>query len=778
MLGFAAPPRVPDDPFFRHEYLQTLDFDSLEEALQRIRIEAMKRGWNVGCADSFKSTYATFYCLKGGRQRGKNTTKTGCEWKLGLGPSREKRGRYVIIKSVLHHNHELTPDKYSVYTMDDSQQDLLRHMLFSGITPKYIQRFLRNSGGPELSGLQIRKLKGKDDSINVPETEDLAAYMAATGGVYRRMESMIDGTLYVHAVFTAAQFEVENLRHFGHVIFLDGTQKQNHLKWEIMPVTVIDQFKRIRSAGVFFVSRSDQDVIRWALQTLLSDGPFLAVVQTMITDEDSAFIPAFDTVMEQLNSGRSEESKKSINHVLCAFHKEQNYLKKVAKAGLTRVQRETAKDLFKIVCYSPSKKACDEALDSITALSPKLDSYLKKHVRPILSKFARSYLGSVFTKGYNTTSPAESHNNMIKETMIPGRVYTLRQMREDITMSHRNSELAFRDKIASAFTNTHFTLTVHGAHFAPKILSDIDATLQQALELVCPPDGKVFHPDAPQYVYEVKEQEGLYECSCGRLMHCGLVCAHIIAAMKARGKDYETDYPIHQIAPIWWINAPDDVLVPVNQAGQLEDDAQEGEAPIVSEDVFPNGNPLDDPTTDDQEFGQRDAITLLTDKKRFSDQKERYLTLFHLAKSLASVASRSLDVSLRIREDLQGMLNTLLNIPETASGAVSRAPSDDEGDIVPPQPQMEIVEVRDAVSRPRGRPKRQETAAERFHGHHQCILCGERHQITECTRYEAFAAAVQHNQEEVQDEAHHRCGICSGIGHNRKTCPWLHSNNK
>ena len=72
--------------FESEEKLRELTFDSLATALQHIQVEAMKRGWSVRCNESLESAYATFYCLKGGRQRGERTTKTGCEWKLSVGP--------------------------------------------------------------------------------------------------------------------------------------------------------------------------------------------------------------------------------------------------------------------------------------------------------------------------------------------------------------------------------------------------------------------------------------------------------------------------------------------------------------------------------------------------------------------------------------------------------------------------------------------------------------------------------------------------------------------
>ena len=777
------------DLFASHENLSGLTFDSIVSALRHLQVEAMKRGWEIGMNESKKSTYATFYCLKGGRQRGDKSNKTGCEWKLSMGPRDD--GKVVVLKSHLQHNHELTPDKYSLFTLGEDKQDLVRKMAHCGIDPTHIQRFLYEIGEKEVTADQIRRLKGRDVSLGIPETEELANYMREVNGVFRRMETRQGDRIFVHAVFTAAPFELENLKKFGQVIWLDGTQRQNRLQWEIIPVTVIDQFKRIRSAGVFFVSRSDQEVIRWILEVLLNNKDLLQILRTIITDEDSAFIPAFDTVMRRLNKDRPDGNQITIHHVLCAFHKEQNYIRKLQKAGLTAVQRETAKDLFKIVCYSPHKKACEKALEDIIALSPKLASYVRKHVKPVLDKFARSHLGHVFTKGYNTTSPAESHNNMIKRAMIDGRRYSLKQMRIDITFAHRNAELSFRDKIASAFRSDHFSQTQGKMVLSPKIIRDIDATIAQAKELVWSKDG-VFHPDCPDYAYRVVMGRDGPVCDCGKVSHAGLVCAHILLALKELGQDMINNFPFPLISPHWVIRAAEDVIIPVNKDGQIENDAEEGEEPTVTGDVFPDGNPLEDTTTTDQTFGERDVITFLTDKDRFQHQKERYLDLFHIGKTIASLGSRNLELSTRIRTDLQGMLNTLLQIPETTAGA-SQVPSEDEaegdaesdrgdGDRDQTEGQeeernLEVVEVHDCVQRRRGRPRKELTVAEMFHSYRTCILCGARHQITSCSQYEKFASAVAHNREEVDDQGRRRCGICCSIGHTRRKCPWLHTNN-
>ena len=123
-----------------------------------------------------------------------------------------------------------------------------------------------------------------------------------------------------------------------------------------------------------------------------------------------------------------------------------------------------------------------------------------------------------------------------------------------------------------------------------------------------------------------------------------------------------------------------------------------------------------------------------------------------------------------------------MGLPETQAGASEHPSSEhEEGEeeeedgeeMEAPQP-LQVVDVHDTVSRRRGRPKKRESVIERFRRNRHCILCGQPHPIARCDHYQEFAAAVEHNEEEVEDTGHHRCSVCSAIGHNRKTCPWVH----
>ena len=761
---------MADAGFFSEANLLRLRFDSAKSALQHLKIEAMKHGFDIATNQSLRSNYLTVYCVKGGRQRGNKTTKVGCQWSLAIVPADDDCREFQFSRLRLQHNHTLDPDKYSVYTLPEDKQDLIRKMIDTGISPTLIQRFLINTGEKELSTLQIRKLSGKSKEFRASETEELCEYMESVDGFFERMETRMDGKTYVHAVFTAMPFELENLKRFGDVIWLDGTQRQNYLSWEIVPVTVIDQFKRIRSGGVFFVSRGDQEVIEWILETLLRNEDLKDQLETIITDEDTAFIPAFNSVVSAFNR---DSERSDIVHVLCAFHKEQNFIKKLMKCGLNRIQCETAKDLFKIVCYSSHRQACDDAIEDLKKMSPKLAKYINKHVIPVTNKFTRAYLTDVWTKGYNTTSPAESHNNMIKSGMVPGRVYTLKQMRIDITATHRGAEISFRDKISSSFVNAHFTFTMHDIMLSPKIREQIDIAIKQSSDYsVCLAESTVIHPDTPQYKYKITESR----CTCGKHVHSGLPCAHLLAMLAKEGHDVEEDFPVDLISERWIIPSEDAVLIPVNRDGQIEDDAEDGEEGLqedLSDEAFPASNPLDEPPGNGC-FEERDLITALTDKDRFAQQKERYLTLFHLAKTVVSIGSRDHDVSVKLRVDLQGILDELLDLPETVAGASQHpsSSSSEEEESAPASDSDEVVDVQDVVRRRRGRPRKEPSLAERFPGRRKCVLCGGSHGIQACEKYEAFAAAVEHN-EAIEDGERRRCSVCRGVGHNRKSCGWV-----
>ena len=761
--------------FFTEEALRAMQFESLQSAFVHLRIQAMKHGFDIGSTQSFHSVYSTFYCLKGGRQRGEKTAKTGCKWKLTFVPDEtsDSFSAVRIKECVLEHNHELHPDIYSVFNMTESSQELIRSMRNAKIEPRKVIQVMESLGEEGLTATQIRKIcTPKEVTLNVSESCDLEKYVTECGGVCFR--HIIDQN-YCQGVLTILPFERENLERFSSVIFLDGTQTNAHMNWEVIPITLIDQYRRIRSGGLCFLASTDEETLTWLLETLFSLPPIQTGTKTIITDEDSAFIPAISNL----------SIVHSIRHVLCSHHKEKNFSRKLVRCGLTQIERACAKDLFQSICYGTNRDCTDQAIEQLKSMSPKLSRYIEKQVVPTLTQFARAYLSDTFCKGYNTTSPAESHNAMLKN-YLSGRSLTLRQTRIDFTRCHTEADRSFRERILRSFRNDHFTFAVGRLMLSPKIRKEIDEINEMISKYCCieQNEGKwrVFLANAPQAAHIATDKE----CDCGRLTYEGLPCVHILRVIKETIGDDFNQWPFHLIAADWIIQSREHVIVPTNEDGVIEPEAEadDPEEEVNEDDVVIPSDSIDVSESMHQLISE--DVSVMYNVPEHVKRKKRYLRLYHLAKSVVSIASRDADASSRLFTELSGIRKHLLSLPITDSvmGKEFHEEIEDphtEEAPDPPREDQTVIDVMDAAGRRRGRKKKsvnEQRKKLRRTRDQTCQLCGAKHEITRCTRYRDFRAAITHNQELPNQEGKHRCRICFGFGHNSKTCPWIAANNK
>lgn len=90
--------------------------------------------------------------------------------------------------------------------------------------------------------------------------------------------------------------EESNFKEFGDVIFIDGTHIKLNLKWEVIPITLIDKNKNIQCGGILYASLFTEEVIVWFIELLLKFDFVKQNLETIITDEDAAFLIAFKNV--------------------------------------------------------------------------------------------------------------------------------------------------------------------------------------------------------------------------------------------------------------------------------------------------------------------------------------------------------------------------------------------------------------------------------------------------------------------------------------------------
>lgn len=774
---------APMSSFFTED-LVGREFENLGSAFRHMQIQALKDGFEIGCTQSCESVYGTFYCLKGGRKRGENSSKTGCGWKIKL-TTAHNHGAVKVSEVMLEHNHECHPDMYSVFTCSERDQDLIRKMSEVSIPPKRIIKLMEKLGVTGLTSLQIRRLIGKgvaEPAHEQAESQELADYVRRNDGEFFELVTEgDDGRRYCGGCLSIMPFEKENLMRFASVMFIDGTQTGSRLGWEMVPITLIDQYRRIRSGGVAFLAATDEESIRWLLETLSGLPPVAEETKTLITDEDSAFIPAIEDIHEQW----------PINHVLCAYHKEKNFAQKLAKCGLPKLERALAKDLFKVVCYSTHRDAVDKALEQLKAMHSKLNAYIEKHVAPIIGQFSRAYLSEVWTKGYNTTSPAESHNSMYK-AHASGNAVSLKQMRIDFTHAHLEAEKSFNERIHRSFTNTHFTWTQWEVMLSPRIRDLIDDINASFGKYCCVQEGdqwKVFHPESSDLYHLATENR----CTCGRLTHEGVPCVHILRVIAELHGDGWDVWPIDLVHPDWRITCPDHVLVNMDRDGNVNDqdmtepmnDIDEGDVVCLADELAADGEHV---LVDD------DILQISTNLPVYTQRKKRYLRLFHLMKTVVSVASRGAQTSqmllhefTRIRAELFNLPDREQELPPAFMEEEDQDEEEDQGeeedkehaqgaDHEEPREQPDIQDVVDVAGRRRGRKKKSVTESYVHTKGSTCFLCGKRHKPVNCTRYKEYSVAREHNAGAPEQVGRGRCRVCLGYGHNAKTCTWLWDN--
>lgn len=295
-------------------------------------------------------------------------------------------------------------------------------------------------------------------------------------------------------------------------------------------------------------------------------------------------------------------------------------------------------------------------------MSPKLLRYIDKQVTPTLAQFARSYLSDTFCKGYNTTSPAESHNAMLKN-YLSGRSLSLKQTRIDFTRCHTESDKSFHETILKSFQNDHFTFVVGQLMLSPKIRKEIDQTNEMIAKYCCveQEEGRwrVFIANAPQTAHIATDKE----CDCGRLTYEGLPCVHILRVIKETVGDDFRQWPFALIGPEWIIQSPEHVIIPADEDGAIEPEV-EAEAPeeeVNEEDVVILSDAID--TGESLHLLTSEDMSVMCNVPEHMKQKKRYLRLYHLAKSVVSIASKNADTSSKLFSELSAIRKSLLSLP-------------------------------------------------------------------------------------------------------------------
>ena len=701
------------------------------QSFETLNLQARMAGFRLACRDVIKSGFCRYYCTKGGRIRGNKTNKVNCPFCFRTIVNDDGEVTIELSGSVLEHNHDLLPKIYSSSILTKDQRNIILNMLKSNIKPFEIRNFLVNQGISNMSTFQIRMIQVTETSDeNLTETEELKEYIHSQNGIVKSFDIPYEGKLERLAIITMTPDEITNLKLFGDTLFIDGTQINLKLRWDTIPITVIDRNKNIQSAGIIYSSILTEDVINWILESLIELDFMKSKLETIITDEDAAFLVAFDRFIVK----NQDNLKNNVKHVLCSLHKAQNFKKKVNSLGLPDSIKEMCYKLFETICYCPNYDYVMSCLGKLYDIE-QLVYYLDKEILPILHMFSRSCLNNTHCLGYNVTSPAESMNNMLKKN-LPDRSLTLLESRIEFNSTLQNHKLLLQENL----NRRRITLNdnIFEKYFMPNITKEIEFQIRKSHKVILVVEEneyythKAFTEDYPDQYYHLNE----WECSCGLATFAGIPCCHLIALHQ----NEMSSFPSFLIDPRWGVIS-DEI-----EMGGFNND----EATFVDESdqqpSFEESNPL----ISIQLMQETHGINQL----RNLSEGQRYVKLVNIAKQICSIVSPDLEKSGIILTDFSQRLEELRRI---------RANGNFEN-----REDLEIVDHIDAKGRPRGRPPKLRKCYEHTKAV-KCLICDKNHQISDCPFYGELQDLLKN--EPIDIPGKHKCGLCRQHGHNLRNCP-------
>jgi hypothetical protein len=727
--------------FFTDSNIRSLRFPNMRIAATTIKAAAMLCGFKIASARCLSIPYGHLFCSKGGKIKNpRNTTKCGCSFFIKFTTASISDSDSEVIPEsfcLIHSGHQLKPDAFIPFTIHQDIASVVRSLRESGADYNIIKKFCETQDWPHLTTDMINKIVNRGSITKFStQTNELIEQMQQRGDHAEVYEQVLEGDKRERlAVFTCTQMEYRDLIEFCDVIFLDSTILPLSLEWQVIPVTLIGNDKKLRCGGIFFTSVVTTDTIAWLLDYILTVDEVNRKLKVLITDDDNAFQLASESAFRKLNRDPGQVPF----HVLCALHKKKNIIDRCNQLKLDKDSIKRAKLLVDEICFSSNRKNADKALGLLCDMHTGLREYLRKNIIPDIPRFSRSYLVDYTCIGYNTTSPAESLNYVFKRQKFC-ELSTLWQIRAHCSFALAQMRDANREVERTLRRNPTDYERELKFRLAPKILAEIAQEMQRAsLIEITESNGTMFslieHLDGDRVAIYKATKEA---CECASPIFAGLPCRHII---KICNEVYNTN-PVDCISPRWWFIPMNDdqlgqVSVNVTDNSNAEISSSEDDVPVVQENSIDEQSIISNMDPDNSE---NDETT--------STERNRYLELFYKGKTIATLASRSKDAADVASFRLQKIINSLLQGQDESTNQTSG---------------QSVVDVKDRFGRRPGRPKKT-----RLHGFPSSMSVAKTATKPETT---PILSQATNPITKVQKRM---CRICGEEGHDSRKCPVNH----
>jgi hypothetical protein len=374
-----------------------------------------------------------------------------------------------------------------------------------------------------------------------------------------------------------------------------------------------------------------------------------------------------------------------------------------------------AKELINDLCFSPNRAIADAALERLCNLNYDLREYFQKNIIPDIPRFSRASINEYPCLGYNTTSPAESLNSVLKRNKI-NVLSSLWQIRAHCSFALSQMRLSnneIRRTLKKISTDYEVKLKFL---LAPKVLEDLAEEIKSAdaLELTALNNSTFSVTEhitgGRTAIYKTSKEY----CECSYEIFAGLPCRHKIKVCK----DIFHLNPVEFISPRWW-------FIPMNNE-QLNQEGITIPESVMAESIQLEHHERDRSQIMEEELENESAIVQnpMTSNNSTKSERDLYLELLYKGKTIATLASGSKEAADDASFRMQRIIDSLLRGQEIEEQQF---------------PEQSVVDIHDRHGRRPGRPNKT-----RLHGHpssmssikahtRKCRTCGqEGHDARNC----------------------------------------------
>lgn len=484
------------------------------------------------------------------------------------------------------------------------------------------------------------------------------------------------------------------------ILLLNSTESNLRNGWLTIPISVIDNNRHILSAGLCYVAFETEEIINFMFSNIFADNINNFVI---ITDEDQTY----KSVIKEL----AHEPK----HILCAFHKFKNFVKHLNKSKLSKDEKIQAKMDFSNICYSKNQITVEKSFSSLLLLK---DKELVSYIRDIYAEknlFSKAFI-NVCTLGYNTSSVAESMNNMIKID-TKGKKLTLKEFRKSYDEANKRAERNANYNDNKMMYPTDFPFISIKENVSKRCVIEIYKNIKKSISYtsIAIDNGYIvtnnkFTDD--QHTITINENE--ISCTCNQNIVYGYPCVHILNAIL----NYQFNLDINIINKHWLVT-------------EVQPNIH------INEELFGDlcKNISNDCDSDDAFNVNQNQYDININSKK------RYCKIMYIGKQLARIGSITTD----------SRYNEIIKIMSELLSNESR-------------PINEANEPEIAVPRKKGR-KRNNNIADDLQ---KCRICFGNHRTEKCSVYNYYTWRKTNPNGDKRSKL--KCTLCCSFGHVIENC--------